>query len=184
MIQGNKIGLRSLEKNDLIFLRDWRNIPAFRKNFREHRELSLFNQEKWFERTMSNPNDYMFIIERLEDKLPLGACGLLYVNWIIRSADFSFYIGHEEKYIDDTYAPEAIQLLLDYGFNNLNLNKIWMELYEFDTKKIKLFTKKFAFQIDGKLRQNCFEGGKFWDSYMLSLLRSDHSNNESFARAK
>lgn len=174
MIKGQKIGLRALEKSDLELLRDWRNISHFRKNFREHRELGLFNQEKWFERTMASPNDYMFIIERLEDQLPLGACGLLYVNWIIRSADFSFYIGHNNSYIDDIYAPEAIDLLIDYGFKNLNLNKVWMELYEFDKQKIDMFTSLFNFKIDGKLRENCFEEGKYWDSYIISLLKSEY----------
>ena len=49
MITGKKIGLRAVEKEDLLFLRDWRNIPDFRKNFREVRELSLTDQEAWFD---------------------------------------------------------------------------------------------------------------------------------------
>lgn len=134
----------------------------------------MVNQENWFGRVNASPNDFMFIIEKLDDKTPLGACGLLYTNWIIRSSDFSFYIGHDEAYIDSKgYANEAAQLLIDYGFNNLNLNKIWMELYEFDTAKLDLFINNFGFIKDGKLRDNCFEGGKFWDSYIISLRRND-----------
>ena len=38
MIAGNKIGLRAVEKK-IYSLRDWRNIPEFRKHFREVREL-------------------------------------------------------------------------------------------------------------------------------------------------
>jgi RimJ/RimL family protein N-acetyltransferase len=173
MIKGEKVGLRAVEKTDLALLRDWRNNSDFRRNFREHKELGLFNQEKWFEKTMCSTSDYMFIIERLEDNLPIGACGLLYVHWITRTADFSFYIGHENKYIDNEYAPEAIELLLKYGFENLNLNKIWMELYEFDSLKLKIFEEKFGFKIDGKLRQNCFQDGQYWDSYIISLLQSE-----------
>jgi RimJ/RimL family protein N-acetyltransferase len=177
MIKGKTVGLRALEREDLILLRDWRNIQSFRRNFREFRELNLANQEAWFTRTVASPNDFMFVIERLEDKKPLGACGLLYTNWIIRSADFSFYIGYEEKYIDNEgYAREAAQLLIDYGFKNLNLNKIWMELYEFDKMKIEFFTKTFGFKTDGTLRENCFEDGKYWNSYIISLLSNDYSN--------
>ncbi len=33
MIKGQKVGLRAVEKEDLPFLRDWRNIPDFRKQF-------------------------------------------------------------------------------------------------------------------------------------------------------
>jgi len=178
MIKGNLIGLRALEKEDLFALRDWRNISSFRKNFREVRELNMVNQENWFNRTNNSPNDFMFIVERLEDKKLLGACGLLYINWIIRSADFSFYIGHDEAYIDDKgYAQEAVKLLIEYGFHSLNLHKIWMELYEFDTSKINFFTQEFKFTKDGVLRDNCFEGGKFWNSGLYSLLSNEYASN-------
>ncbi|HEU5292719.1 MAG TPA: GNAT family N-acetyltransferase [Cyclobacteriaceae bacterium] len=171
MIKGKLVGLRALEKEDLVLLRDWRNIASFRRNFREYRELNMVNQENWFARVNNSPNDFMFMIERLSDKKPMGACGLLYTNWIIRSADFSFYIGAEEKYIDnDGYAEEAASLLINYGFKNLNLHKIWMELYEFDHMKIKFFTEKFKFKVDGTLRDNCFEDGRYWNSQLISLL--------------
>jgi RimJ/RimL family protein N-acetyltransferase len=175
MIKGNLVGLRAVEKEDLRVLRDWRNIVDFRRNFREYRELSLENQLRWFESLQSSGNiNFMFMIERLSDGLPLGACGLLYTNWIIRSADFSFYVGHEESYIDNKgYAKEAAGLLVDYGFNVLNLNKIWMELYEFDNRKLDFFLNQFGFKKDGKLRENCFEDGRYWDSFIISLLRNE-----------
>ena len=115
----------------------------------------------------------MFIIQRLEDEKPIGAAGLLYINWITRAADFSFYIGENNLYIDEEgYAEDAASLLIDYGFKNLNLHKIWMELYEFDTKKIDFFTNKFQFIKDGVLRDNCFENGKYYNSMIISLLRN------------
>jgi len=175
MISGKKVGLRAVERDDLQLLRDWRNIPGFRRNFREIRELNMANQELWFEKScVNNPNDFMFIIEDLETGEPIGAAGLLYINWIIRSADFSFYIGRNEVYVDDSgIAAEAARLLIDYGFQNLNLNKIWMELYEFDRSKRNFFKDEFDFNQDGVLRQNCFEDGRYWDSVIISLLRED-----------
>ena len=174
MIKGNLVGIRAVESTDLELLKNWRNNTDFRKNFREVRELNSNNQESWFNKTNNSPNDYMFTIVRLEDNKPIGACGLLYINWINRSADFSFYIGINDYYIDNSgLAKESAELLIKYGFFNLNLNKIWMELYEFDMKKIHFFQDQFKFKIDGKLRENCFEDGKYWDSLILSLLKSD-----------
>ena len=172
MIKGKKVGLRAVEKEDLPFLRDWRNIPDFRKNFREVRELSLTDQEVWFNSLQNSKYiNYMFTVVDLNTNKPIGAAGLLYINWIIRSADFSFYIGDENKYIgNDGIAKEATKLLIDYGFNNLNLHKIWMELYEFDKEKINFFIKEFKFKQDGLLRDNCFEGGSYHDSLIISLL--------------
>ena len=173
MLIGEYTCLRAVESTDLELLRDWRNIQDFRINFREHRELSLENQKKWFERLSNSPNDYMFLILDKETNEPIGACGLLYTNWIIRSADFSFYIGKDNLYIDDKYSEDAAKVLVDFGFNVLNLHKIWMELYEYDLKKMQFFQEKFNFQIDGKLRSNAFANGKYWDSYIISLLDSD-----------
>ncbi len=172
MIKGKKVGLRSVEKQDLPFLRDWRNIVEFRKNFREVRELSLTDQEAWFDHLLKTKHiNYMFTIVDLNTNKPIGAAGLLYINWVIRSADFSFYIGENEEYIDDKgIAEDATELLINYGFNSLNLHKIWMELYEFDTAKLDFFIKKFGFKKDGVLRDNCFEDGKYHNSYLISKI--------------
>ena len=48
-----------------------------------------------------------------------------------------------------------------------------MELYEFDQEKINFFTKKFGFQEDGRLRQNCYSDGSYHDSLIISLLKKD-----------
>lgn len=178
MIKGNRVGLRAVERKDLPLLKGWRNIEKFRKNFREVNELNNANQNSWFDKIcVDNKDNYMFVIVRLSDNKPIGACGLLYIDWIIRSADFSFYIGINKSYIDNKgWAYEASKLLINYGFYNLNLNKIWMELYEFDKLKYKFYTKKFGFRKDGKLRENCFENGKYYDSYIISLLRNEYIN--------
>ena len=179
MITGELTGLRAVEKEDLAVLRDWRNYPEFRRNFREIRELSMYDQERWIANVNANPSrDFMFVVVDLKTGRPIGAAGLLYINWIIRSADFSFYIGDQKKYIDEEgYAYDAAKLLIRYGFEILNLNKIWMELYEFDAKKIKFFEERFSFSRDGELRDNCFVDGRYWNSYIISLLKKEYSGN-------
>ena len=177
MIRGTLCGLRSVEKGDLELLRDWRNIEEFRRNFREHRELNMANQEGWFNAVSSSHRDFMFVIEDLKSGEAIGACGLLYTNWIIRAADVSFYIGKDAQYIDDQgFAADAAKLLINYGFNELNLNKVWMELYEYDEAKLTFFQNEIGFRIDGKLRSNCFSSGQYWDSYILSLLAKEHQS--------
>src|ERR1700739_2879331 len=121
MITGKLTGLRAVEENDLELLKDWRNMPSFRRNFREVRELSSDSQQRWYKMICDHTmRDFMFSIVDLADGKLIGACGLLYINWIIRSADFSFYIGKDHAYMDDKgYAEEATKLLIGYGFNNL-----------------------------------------------------------------
>ncbi|MEO6348153.1 MAG: hypothetical protein ABIO60_09625, partial [Aquaticitalea sp.] len=67
MITGTNVGLRAVEKEDLQLLRDWRNLLEFRRNFREVRELSLADQEAWFENLQSSKNNnFMFTIVDLK----------------------------------------------------------------------------------------------------------------------
>jgi RimJ/RimL family protein N-acetyltransferase len=174
MLKGEKVSLYAVEKDDLKQLMDWRNNPEFRKYFREYRELNMDQQIKWFEEKVVRDNtNLMFSIRRNDDNELLGCCGFVYINWVHRHADLSLYIGWKEVYIDNEgYAEESCRLLLDYSFNELCLNKVWTEIYEFDEKKKALYDK-FGFHQDGLLRENYWYDGKWWNSRMLSLLRTD-----------
>ena len=174
MLKGKHVSLFVVEKEDLQQLCDWRNNPDFRKHFREYRELNMAQQEKWFEEKVVKDNTtLMFSIRRNDDDELLGCCGFVYINWVHRHADLSLYIGWKDAYIDsEGYAEESCRLLLDYGFNELCLNKIWTEIYEFDDKKKALYDK-LGFHQDGLLRQNYWYDGKWWDSRMLSKLAKD-----------
>ena len=141
MLTGKHTSLRAIEKNDLPQLMEWRNNPELRKYFRESREINSFNQIKWFE-SINDVNSLhkMFSIVETGSNQLLGACGLCYLDWMNRSADFSIYIGHNDLYIDNKYAVEAAELMIDYGFNVLNLHRLWAEIYSMDEPK-KIFFK-------------------------------------------
>lgn len=175
MKKGNLIYLTAIEEEDLIKLKDWRNIEDFKKYFREYRDINSNMQMKWFNtKVLNDPSTLMFSIKRISDNELLGACGLCYINWIHRHADLSLYIGYNEAYIDEEgYAKESCELLFDYGFKQLGLNKIWTEIYEFDEKKKSLY-EMLGFELDGKLRKNYFYDGKWWDSLIISILREDY----------
>lgn len=174
MLKGKKVYLTSIEKDDLEQLRNWRNREDYRKYFREYREISRDMQMAWYEsKVLKDNSTIMFAIRSNETDSLLGCCGLCYINWVNRHADLSLYIGYENSYIDDMgYAEEACKLLFDYGFKELALNKIWTEIYEFDEKKLALYDK-LGFERDGFLREQYYHDGKWWGSYMLSLLERE-----------
>jgi len=187
VLKGKFVSLYAVEKEDLKQFRDWRNNPYFRKHFREYKELSMRHQEIWFDETIrqqelwfeekvvKDPTTLMFSIKRNHDGELLGCCGFVYINWIHRHADLSLYIGWKNSYIDqEGYAEESSQLLLKYGFNELGLNKVWTEIYEFDKQKKELYDK-LGFHQDGLLRQNYWYDGKWWASRILSILKSENS---------
>ena len=67
MVKGNKVYLSAIEEKELGQLREWRNLPEYRKYFREYREISPVMQKKWFENVVNNNNgDIMFGIHDIE----------------------------------------------------------------------------------------------------------------------
>ncbi len=175
MIVGEKISLRALEKEDLPFLQAWRNREEFRQYFREYRELNLEDQMSWFQKVVvgSNQTEMFMVVLNDEKNTPVGCCGLCYIHWVQRNADLSLYIGKDGVYIDDEgLAEEACRLLFRYGFGELNLHKIWTEIYEFDEKKYALYTH-LGMKQDGWLRDNYFHNNRWWNSRILSILHDE-----------
>lgn len=174
MFKGKKIYIDAVKSEDLTQLMEWRNLPEYRRYFREYRELNMDMQRKWYECKVLNDNSTeMFAVRLNSTEELIGCCGLCYINWVHRNADLSLYIGWKETYIDkEGYAQEACRLLFDYGFKELGLQKIWTEIYCFDNKKMELYTR-LGFQKDGELRNQYFYDGRWWNSYMLSLLAEE-----------
>lgn len=170
MLRGEYTGLRAIEKTDLPELLAWRNQPEYRQFFREFRELSLENQNQWFtNKVLNDKSTIMFAIEDLADGKLIGACGLCYIDWINRNADFSIYIGRNNVYIDDVYAVDAARQMIKYGFGELNLHRMWTEIYSIDSKK-KEFFETLGFELEGVHRQTHWTNGKWCDSLFWGLL--------------
>ena len=119
-----------------------------------------------------NKFEMFVIIDCANDEL-IGVTGLTYIDWVNHHADVHFYIGKDNLWIDDIYSPKAIKIILDYGFEILNLNKIWAEIYEIDKQKLKFFDK-LGFKIDANLREHYFYKGKYHTSHILSVLKSEY----------
>lgn len=185
MIEGARVGLRAIERDDLPLLLAWRNAPGLRRHFREHRELSAAHHERWFETTvLGDPRTHMFaIVERGTARL-LGACGLCYIDWINRTGDFSLYIGRDALYIDELWAPDAGRTLLGYGFHELGLHRVWCEIYGFDQAKQQLLPA-LGFTLDGRHRETHWAEGAWHDSLFYGILdrdfRSMHGGMEQAA---
>ena len=169
MLKGKKVNLRAVEKESIEQFRQWRNRPELRKYFREYRELSSTMQNAWYEnRVLSDDKQVNFEI-RFKDTL-IGHCGLYYIDWIHRHAEFGIYIGND-SFRSGGFGSDALRTLVKYGFNDLNLNKIWCEVYT-NNDALDIY-RHIGFTDEGVLRQHYYNEGQYWDSTMLSMLKSE-----------
>lgn len=174
MLKGKVVGLRAVEREDLNSLLDWRNQPEFRRFFREYRELNMDNQTMWFDsKVLRDEHTRMFSIVELNTGELIGACGLCYIDWPNRCADFSIYIGKNNLYIDDKYAVDAAAVMADYGFSELNLHRLWTEIYDIDEKKKHLFSE-LGFEHEATHISTHWTEGKWVNSLYYRLLDSEY----------
>ena len=65
-----------------------------------------------------------------------------------------------------------MRVLLEFGFNYLNLNSIRLRVNDFNVRGIKTY-KKVGFKEVGKLRQANFVEGKYNDMVFMDILREE-----------
>ena len=170
MLEGNKVYLIKTQHSSIEQLRQWRNQPELRKYFREFREIGIEDQERWFHKIEKDPNQFNFEIRDKKNKKLVGHCGLHYISWTNRTAEFGIYIG-DKTYRGRGYGSNALRTLIKYGFDELNMNRIWCEVYN-NNDALPIY-KHLGFVEEGILRQNYYSEGKYWDSHILSMLKEE-----------
>jgi len=172
MFEGKFVKLRSLEEDDLPTLKLWRNLRHMRKSAREYRLLNLLNQKNWFKSIHSNnpPQEIMFGILNKKNKL-IGVTGLTYIDWKNRHSEISIYMS-KPGWQKTKEAHETLVLLMNYAFAELNLKRLWVEIFATTLENVRLF-KKMKFVLEGTLRQKLWRDGKWWNSFIYSKLSDE-----------
>jgi len=166
------VNLRSLEIDDLGILKKWRNDKITRNHTREYRLLNMINQKHWFE-TIHKDNPPKFLMFGVTDKRKklVGVCGLTYIDWKNRHCEISIilYLKNWQKTKE---AKETISLLINYGFGELNMRRLWVEIFDTIPENIKLF-ESLNFHREGILRDKLWRQKKWHNSYIYSKLSTD-----------
>lgn len=165
-----RVKLRSLKEDDIWKLHKWINDPEIIKFTNYYRPISEMEQRKWFNSIpeISN-NNSIFGIELLENNELIGFCGLHDINYIHSRAELRIKIG-ESRYWNQGYGKEALLSLIDHGFNDLNLHRIWLTVIYSNVNAIKLY-EKLGFKKEGTLKDNMFIKGEYVDTIVMGLIR-------------
>ncbi|KKL69973.1 hypothetical protein LCGC14_2109560 [marine sediment metagenome] len=124
---------------------------------------------------MKNRQDtiYFSIVISKEDttEIPIGNCGIHNINWKNRVGETGIVIG-ENLYQNKGFGTEAMELLLEYGFATVNLNRIELNVYDYNSRAIKLY-KKLGFTEEGRRRQFIWIKGSYHDAIMMGMLAEE-----------
>ena len=98
-------------------------------------------------------------------------CGIHQVNWKDRLGVCGIMIG-EKNYWGKGYGTEAIELLMEYAFKTLNLNRIELMVYDFNQRAIHCY-EKLGFIREGLKRQAVFINGGYHDILIMAILQQE-----------
>lgn len=175
MLKGKKVLLRPIKRSDISLFLKWFNDPEVTQYLLRYLPMTEMAGEKWIEElaTTRSQTDVVFVIETIEgdSNIPIGNCCLYRIHPKDHTAVFVIAIG-EKDYWGKGYGIEATQLLINYGFRQLNLHRISSSAIEFNERGIKLH-KRLGFQKEGVRRKAIFKNGQFWDEILFGLLREE-----------
>lgn len=181
MIIGEQVRLRGIERTDIPKFVAWLNDPDVIQGLLIHYPLSQADEEGWFDRMLTLPTDERVMgIEVKEPALDgsgdtwklIGTIAFDHINWRIHAAEFGIMIG-EKSYWNHGYGTEAVRLLLRHGFNTLNLNKIYLHVFDDNPRAIRAY-EKAGFKLDIRERQAEYKHGKYIDLLLMSILVSEY----------
>jgi RimJ/RimL family protein N-acetyltransferase len=175
MLKGRSVLLRPFKRTDISYFLKWFNDPEIVQYLEMYLPMTEMGEEKFIEElgTTRADKDIVFVIEAIRgaSTKPIGNCGLHQINQKDRDAIFGIIIGEKDHW-SKGFGVEAAGILINYGFQQLNLHRVSSSAIAFNERSIKLH-KKLGFREEGRLRQAMFKNGQYHDRIEYGLLREE-----------
>jgi len=168
----NDITLRAIEQDDMQLLKDIINDPEIENmvvgwSF----PVSTEHQVNWISSISGDRNNVRLAIDTKYNGV-VGIVSLTKIDFKNRTGTINIKLNRENKIRRKGIGYKSINMLIDYAFNQLNLNCLAANILEYNTPSQKLFEKS-GFVFEGSLRKRVFKSGTYQDLYSYSLLKSD-----------
>ena len=175
MLKSSRLLLRALQPSDLnaTYL-SWLNDPEVNR-FLETRFLpqTLEALQAYWQTHRDDPNNPWFAICLRSEERHIGNIKLGPIQWLHRRADLSLFIGDHSCW-GKGYGSEAIALVRDWTFRELDLQKLNAGIYAGNIGSRRAF-EKCGFELEGTLREEVVSSSQRVDVWRMGLPRSHWS---------
>ncbi len=178
MLEGQKVRLRAYTKDDLPLARAYLNEADVAAMMRVGIPFPLRpeDEQKWYDSLDPNSEkEYSFAIESKEDGHYLGGCGVHAIDTKNHVGTVGIFLGSE--YCGKGYGTDAMRVLVNFCFNEINLNKVKLTVFSFNERGIRSY-EKLGFKTEGALRQEIYRQGKYDDILVMGVLRSEWAEGQ------
>ena len=183
-LNGDKLVLREVTKDDLPHIREWVNdweIVRFLSDVFLYPH-TMNDTEGFVNSALEHKVDSRreFIVAFKDSLDYVGQVSLFRIDWKNRNAEIGIVIGKKDS-LGKGIGTEAIELLQYFAFYKLNLNKLELFVHDFNVRAIKCY-EKCGFVEEGRLRQRLYFEGKYIDSILMGILKAEYEARESKIR--
>ncbi len=172
IIKCEKCLLRKWNQYDLHNLIKYANNPQIASNMRDRfpHPYTIEKGKEWIEFVNTSDSTHNFAIS-INDKA-VGGIGLVVGEDIERiSAETGYWLG--EEYWGQGIVSSALKGLLDYGFNNLKLERIYATPFDHNVASRKVLEKN-GFILEGIMRRSVMKYGKIYNKALYAIIREDY----------
>jgi len=137
------------------------------------RLLSVKKWKEWLEKDLEKDltDGVFFAIRALEGDILIGFIGLFDLYHQHGDTLVAIALG-ERKYLGNGYGTDAMRVMLCYAFNELNLRRVGLIVFEYNPRAIRSY-EKAGFIPEGRIRGAILREGKRWDWLYMGILRDE-----------
>lgn len=172
--RGSKIWLRAFEHTDLDAYKSAINdvdVAYWAGYIAPQSSDKVYD---WYEnrvRVQHGKDAYFFVISPLSSNEFIGTIWLWNFDSRLGGAELSIFIANQ-SYWGTGIGTDAVNALVDFAFGFLTIERIWLYTSE-ENERAKHAFEKSGFVVEGKIRGHHIRRGKLFDSFQMSMLRSD-----------
>jgi len=173
MIKGKNLYLSKIEKEDMEHIYKWFSDCEFLKFYDYYPPVPQTKEEvdKTFSDYEENQESDVFAIKLLSNGQIIGIAG--YDDIIKENKVATLFVGiGRENSRGKGYGKETMNILLDYGFNDMDFHRIQLNVLEFNESAIALY-EKTGFKKEGIYREFVLRDDKRYDLYLYGLLKHE-----------
>lgn len=171
MLASGGVYLRPAERDDIPRFIRWLGDAETSRFLGQRAPLSRAAEERWFDRMAERHGTdlWHFVVCRRETGHPVGFVGLGDLDHANGSAQLGIALGEDRG---QGLGTDAMRAILDFGFGELRLERIWLDVYVDNDPAVHLY-EKLGFVHEGTLRHAMFREGTYSDIYRMAILRSE-----------
>ena len=170
---GERVMLREFRREDISGMRGWAEDEATCESLGTY-----YVNPQTLEMTERSLGLYLsgdaaganFVIADRETERYLGQVNLTMIDRIAHHAELSVVMAPDSR--GRGYAREGISLMLRHAFEAMNLNRVYLKVYEDNPAAIACY-EACGFRHEGALRQHAYHRGRYVDALCMGILKSE-----------